>query len=140
MSQYKTEQKKAIFNFLAAHSEQAFTMDEIVEALQSDASLPAAPGKSTVYRIIPSLVEEGRVKRFVEGTSRHFRYQLVNKEHCDSHLHMKCLECGKLYHMEDGESEEIIHQIMEKHGFSVNEQNTVLMGCCENCHMSDKND
>ena len=76
-------------------------------------------------------MEEGSVKRFTEGHSRHFLYQLL--PHCGGHLHLRCSRCGKLYHMEDGESAAIIEEILARHHFAVDGADTVLPGCCENC-------
>ena len=78
-------------------------------------------------------VEEGRVKRFAKGHSRHFLYQLVSCTHCADHLHLRCTVCGKMYHMEDSESEEILREILTRHHFAVDEADAVLPGRCEAC-------
>ena len=127
---YQTEQKKALLDFLYTHSEEAFTVDELAEAM---ADWPSVPGKSTLYRLISQLVEEGRVKRFAKGHSRHFLYQLVSCTHCADHLHLRCTICGKMYHMEDSESEEILREILTRHHFAVDEADAVLPGRCEAC-------
>ncbi len=51
---------------------------------------------------------------------------------------MKCSVCGKLYHMEDAESEAFLWQIMRKHHFQVDEGNTVLFGQCEGCRLEEE--
>ncbi|MCI8584401.1 MAG: transcriptional repressor [Lachnospiraceae bacterium] len=133
MAQYQTEQKRILLAYLKAHSEEAFTIEELCERLKSEPAVVSPPGKSTVYRIMPRLVEEGLVKRFVEGNSRKFLYQMVCGAHCDSHLHMKCSVCGKLYHMRDEESEALFMQVMKRHRFQIDEGKTVLFGQCEGC-------
>ena len=130
---YQTEQKRILLAYLKAHSEEAFTIEELSERLKKEPAVSAAPGKSTVYRIMPKLVEDGLVKRFVKGNSRKFLYQMVCGEHCDSHLHMKCSVCGKLYHMEDEESESLLLRIRNRHHFQVDEARTILLGQCESC-------
>ncbi len=133
MAQYQTEQKRVLLAYMKAYSEESFTIEELCERLKQETALTAAPGKSTVYRIMPKLVEEGLVKRFVKGNGRKFLYQMVCGEHCDRHLHMKCSVCGKLYHMEDAESEALFWQVMRKHHFQLDEGRTVLFGQCEGC-------
>lgn len=133
MAGYQTEQKRILLAYLKAHSEEAFTIEELCERLRTEPVIPAPPGKSTVYRIMPRLVEEGLVKRFVKGNSRRFLYQMVCGEHCDSHLHMKCSVCGRLYHMEDEESAALLCQVMQRHHFQIDERQTVLFGQCEGC-------
>lgn len=132
-AQYQTEQRRILLAYMKAHSEEACTIEEWCERLKTEPALPAVPGKSTVYRIMPKLVEEGLVKRFVKGNSRKFLYQMVCGEHCSNHLHMKCSICGKLYHMEDEESEALLWQVMKKHHFQIDEGKTVLLGQCEGC-------
>lgn len=133
MARYQTEQKRIILAYMKAHSEEAFTIEELCRRLKEEPEITAVPGKSTVYRIMPKLVEEGLVKRFVRGNSRQFLYQMVCGEHCSRHLHMKCSVCGKLYHMEDTESEALFLQVMKKHHFQLDEGKTVLFGHCEGC-------
>ena len=132
---YQTEQKKALLAFLSSHQEEAFSIDGLAEAMAADPDLPAV-GKSTLYRLISQLVEEGSVKRFTKGHSRHFLYQLL--PHCAGHLHLRCSRCGRLYHMEDGESTMIIAEILSRHHFAVDGADTVLPGCCESCREEEK--
>lgn len=133
MARYQTGQKRILLAYMKAHSDQAFTIEELYEGMKEEPAVTAVPGKSTVYRIMPELVEAGLVKRFVKENSRKFLYQMVCGEHCDAHLHMKCSVCGKLYHMEDRESEELFLQVMKKHHFQIDEGKTVLFGQCEGC-------
>ncbi len=135
---YRTEQKRVLLAYMKAHSEEALPIEEWCERMRTETAAEAVPGKSTVYRIMPKLVEEGLVKRFVNGNSRKFLYQMVCGEHCGNHLHMKCSVCGKLYHMEDAESEAFLWQIMRKHHFQVDGGNTVLFGQCEGCRLEEE--
>ena len=129
MAHYQTAQKKLLLDFLREHSRQAFTIEELAAALEGREH---APGKSTLYRLMPLLVQEGRVKRFVRGTSRQFLYQMMG-ESCRTHLHMKCSICGQMVHMGHEESLELVRMIDKKYHFSVSEGDTVLFGLCENC-------
>ena len=133
MAHYQTEQRKMLLAFLKAHSDQAYTIDELWEAMKEEQSLEMVPGKSTIYRMMPWLVEERLVRRFVKGNSRSFVYQMICGEHCGSHLHLKCSVCWKLYHMGDRETENLIAEVFRRHHFSVDEEKTVLFGHCEDC-------
>lgn len=137
MANYATEQKKMLSDFLKEHAERAFSIDELIEALREQYGVHA-PGNSTVYRLILRLVEEGSVKRFVKGHSRHFLYQSVRDEHCHSHLHLKCTECGKLVHLDEQVSDALLHVIRTNSDFSVNEEETVLFGACASCQNGQK--
>jgi Fur family ferric uptake transcriptional regulator len=132
MAQYATEQKKMLVDFLREHHESSFSVDQIVlEMKKNDAQ--KVPATSTVYRLITKLVEEGTVKRFVRGHSRQFLYQIVDRDHCRSHLHLRCMDCGKLIHLNEKLSDELLDVIRSTSDFSVNEEETVLVGACSDC-------
>ena len=134
MAHYQTEQKRMLLEYLKMHSDRSYTIEELCDEMKKEKDASMIPGKSTIYRLMPLLVEEGQVKRFVKEGSRKFLYQMVCGDHCDSHLHMKCSVCGKLYHMEDEESEALLLNVMRKHRFHVDGGKTVLFGQCESCH------
>ena len=92
---YTTGKKEAIIAFLSENSAKAFTLEEIAAAITPDGK-----GRSTVYRIVAELLEEGKVHRYSDGKTRHCTYQYTGTE-CHSHLHLKCRECGKLIHLTD---------------------------------------
>ena len=135
MTGYLTQQKKSLLRFLTLHSERSFTVEEITEGMKEDGKGDSsrAPGRSTVYRLITRFVEEGTVKRFVRGHSRRFVYQIVSGERCNFHLHMKCTVCGKLFHLDEGVSDQLLHQIKKLCNFSISESDTVLFGVCDGC-------
>ncbi len=132
MSAYNTEQKKLLMDYLLKHGERAFSAEDIVIGLESDFGANA-PGKSTVYRLLPKLYEEGRVKRFVKRGCRKMLYQVVDSTRCHNHLHMKCLSCGKLLHMSDAVTNAIFNDIHDNTEFHMDRENTVLFGLCGEC-------
>lgn len=132
MAEYVTEQKLIIKKILEDNRDCAYTVEELMDKLQ--AVYPDnTPARSTVYRLITHLTEEGEVKRFVPKNSRKAAYQIVVGEHCDSHLHLKCMGCGKLFHLDEGISDELLDKVRSTSGFSVNEEETVLFGKCDTC-------
>ena len=135
MAQYATEQKKILIDFLREYRESSFSVEEIVAELQKIDG-EKVPATSTVYRLITKLVEEGTVRRFVKGHSRQFLYQIVDREHCRSHLHLRCMDCGKLFHLNEKLSDEVLDVIRATSNFSVNEEETVLLGACSDCSRS----
>ena len=128
MAVYKTRQKDSLLGYLSAHSERPLSIDEICEGL---AALPERPGRSTVYRLVNRLVEDGDVLRFEQD--KKFFYQMPGGAECHHHLHLKCTGCGKLLHMTHDQSERIIEAIYGSDGFSVSETETTLFGTCEDC-------
>ena len=62
---YNTERRHEIIALTASERERAFTAEEICGRLLNDGN-----GKSTVYRIISNLVNEGILKRISDGTRK----------------------------------------------------------------------
>ena len=131
---YNTIQRKIILDFLNSNKDKQFTVEEISEKLREEYNdIDEIPGKSTVYRIISKLVDEGTVKRFVKGKSRQFLYQISGCENQVTHLHLKCVECGKLFHIDTIISDKITNQILKTYNFNLDSEKTVLFGRCNNC-------
>ena len=130
MAEYKTEQKKILYDFLRENCESAYSIEEIVSLLEKKGT--ALP-KSTVYRLMTRLVEDSKVKRMSRGNSRTFTYQIIAGEHCHSHLHLKCIDCGKIIHMASTDSDILLSTIKKSNNFSVNEKETVIFGRCDVC-------
>ena len=124
---YNTEKRAAVISFLENNRSYAFTIDEIAERLSPDGS-----GKSTYYRLISKLVEEGAVKRISDEKTRHTTYQYLGDHGCDEHLHLKCKECGKLIHLDHETSHSVEEAIMQVGGFSIDE-GAILFGRCKGC-------
>jgi Fur family ferric uptake transcriptional regulator len=94
-----------------------------------------APGRSSVYRMLGTLCEEGTVQRFPAGTGENsFVYQHVgNHRSCHTHLHLHCTVCGTVTHLECKCSREITEHLMASHGFAVDAGRSVLYGTCTAC-------
>lgn len=131
MTGYHTAQKAMLLQFLSEHKDRAFTVEEVAQALQ--ARTADAPAKSTLYRLMQRLVEEHAVKRLVRGNSRSFVYQLVSDEHCHFHLHLKCSQCGKFLHLDEGLSREMREKVRAAASFFVSNEDTVFFGLCADC-------
>lgn len=126
---YHTAQKARLTAFLQQHADATFTAEELCEALAGE----QAVGKSTVYRLLPQLVAEGQVKRFSGEGRRRVLYQAVGCTHCDAHLHLKCTDCGRIIHLDDGASDAVLQRVLQSSAFSVDEKQTVLFGTCAAC-------
>lgn len=126
---YHTAQKEYLTEFLRTHADQAFTVEELNRRMQGE----HAPGKSTLYRLLPQLVEEGTVKRFVKDGSHKAMYQAVTCRQREAHLHLKCTDCGKLLHLDNDASTVVLRNVLRNSHFAIDEQQTVLFGKCGAC-------
>ncbi len=132
MAGYKTEQKKMLLAYLQANGKSAYGIEELAEGMRTMYG-ELSPGVSTVYRLMDRLVKEGTVKRFPKEQGRGFLYQIVAGRTCRKHLHLRCVSCGRLLHMEESLSEEISVRLLSVCGFSLKEEETVLSGVCKIC-------
>lgn len=133
MASYQTNQKKELIAFLEKNRDRAFTIEEIVQAMEADSQFSIAPGKSTIYRLMSALVENNIVKRFNTGTGRKAAYQIIGGKSCRSHIHLKCTYCGRLFHMSDEDSQVLTETIREKLSFSIDLTQTLIYGLCADC-------
>ena len=124
MTSYNTKQRSAVLGFYEKHSGEQYTIDELITGLGD-----SAPGKSTVYRLVGRLEEEGALRRFTrEGTSKAV-YQLAGAKCCSEHLHIKCLDCGLLIHLDHDAQDELTKST----GFVIDDGLSMLYGVCADC-------
>jgi Fur family ferric uptake transcriptional regulator len=138
MSNYNTEQKKLLLEFLQKNSDKSYTIDGIVEGIRSYAGKEAL-GRSTVYRLMTRLVDEKRVQRFAAESGRSFLYRIIAEDHCRNHLHLQCLGCGKILHLDRATSDALLEQVLAVKDFSISEEDTLLFGNCAECKYGGKN-
>lgn len=123
-SSYQTQQRRIVLGCFQNNCDRQLTADEVLALLGS-----SAPGKSTVYRVIKKLCEEGVLRRFaLEGSSKS-AYQLVGASCCSEHLHIKCTGCGMLLHLDKSAQDELTR----KTGFVIDDVRSMLYGKCEKC-------
>lgn len=125
---YNTEKRSELLGFLERNADRSFSLEEICASLTVDGR-----GKSTLYRQTARLVEEGFVSRIPVG-SRKFVYQYMDKRYCGEHLHLKCLDCGRLLHLDAGVSSTLEKSILEGEGFAL-DTGCILYGRCRECNL-----
>ena len=124
---YNTDKKNEIIAFFERNGEDTFTIEELCSLILKDGQ-----GKSTVYRIISGLVDEGTLRRIADVKTRRVSYQYIHKKECHEHLHLKCKDCGRLIHLDESISKTLGTKIFDSKGFVLDE-GTLLYGRCEGC-------
>ena len=128
--EYSTRQKRELLKFLKERSLQHFSVDEVVFEMQDRGE---KIGRSTVYRYLELLAEQGSVRKYqsVQGITQ---YQHVeNAANCDDHFHMMCSRCGNLMHVDCALMRSMSEHLMKDHGFMLDPRETILVGVCEKC-------
>ncbi len=128
---YNTVQKQKILEMLKANSHHHLNADEmlfILNAKQLNVS------RATLYRYLDVLVQTGEVRKYIFAEGEKACYQYIeDKNHCSSHFHLMCTECGKLIHLDCGKVAELINHIEEEHNFMVDPGRVVIYGICSDC-------
>ncbi len=124
---YKTEAREKILSFLSNNRDKSFTAKELLLKLENEGGK-----KSTIFRQLSSLSENGEIKRMTSDIGREVRYQYLGTKLCAEHLHLKCKGCGVLLHLDNELSRLFGDKLMENKGFSLDSK-SLIMGICGKC-------
>lgn len=128
-STYQTRQQDAVEALFQDSPDACFTAEEAYLALlKSGLDI----GKTTVYRTLSRLCQSGHLRKYAasqSGEAALFQYSPCR----ESHLHIRCVQCGALAHLHCEEVEAFTRHLTCHHGFSLDESQTILYGCCESC-------
>ncbi len=129
-SEYNTKQKQLLIEYLKNNSQKQFTIQQIAEEICAKSKI----GKSTVYRLISKLTDDGIIMRYVNDSNNKVVYQYVDINNgCNHHFHLKCSDCGRTVHLDNKEAESAILSILSKNEFCMDENKTMLFGKCREC-------
>lgn len=125
---YNTKQKQTLKDFFKNNKDKQYSINEITDTISQNNI-----GKSTIYRLIDKMTEEGSIRRF-RGEGKSVLYQYVGEHHeCDSHFHLKCVDCGLLVHLECDYMRNLNEHITTHHKFDIDTSKTILYGVCSKC-------
>ena len=61
-------------------------------------------------------------------------YQYIDEgRHCRDHLHLKCVRCGEIIHLDCHFMQEVQAHLLQEHGFVLQCEGSVLYGLCRRC-------
>ncbi|MCR5546129.1 MAG: transcriptional repressor [Lachnospiraceae bacterium] len=130
-NEYKTKSRNLIIEYLKAHSDERFTARDIVEALSKD---EASVNRSTIYRNLERLSQEGKLVRYKETDVAATCYQFSEgHEACHTHMHAQCEECGKIFHLKNDVFKSASKKLQSEYGLEIDYGKTVIMGICDDC-------
>ncbi len=124
---YMTSQRKALYETLEQHRDEALTAEQIMSFIGDGVS------RSAVYRNLASLEKQGAIKRTAAPGSNTVMYRYTGSDTCRNHLHLECSECGNTYHLNVPATAALINDVMQDASFQVDSSSTVLYGICEKC-------
>lgn len=127
---YNTKQREWLSAFWKKHLDQAFTAKQIAEQLS--ATDAARISLSAVYRNLAAMEEEGLLRASVREGSREKRYQFVGASACQNRLHLSCVSCGQISHLDPAAMAKVDRAIATS-GFALLHDQTTLYGTCTAC-------
>lgn len=129
---YNTRGKTLIFEIFKSNPSCQFTTEQIIDKINEESGEKIA--KSSVYRIIGRLCEDGTLRRFRDDSDSNYLYQYTGGScECKDHFHMKCTGCGMVFHLHCADVEVWRSHITDEHGFLIDCGKSVLYGVCEKC-------
>ena len=130
-NQYHTKQRELVRGALLASAGRHVTAEDI-ELLLRERGTPV--GRSTVYRHLSALVEEGGARKYITEEGAPACYQHIDcGPACNANCHLKCSVCGALLHVECPSLEAAARELSDRYSFEVDSAKTVLYGRCGGC-------
>ena len=130
---YQTAGRTALEVFFKEHPDKQFTAEELHQAVCKQTQT----GKSSVYRHISQLCESETVRSFYNKDRQCNLYQYIGEAcTCRDHLHEKCIQCGKIEHLDCHISSDFIEHLQKEHGFTLQCNQTILYGICAECRQN----
>ena len=129
--EYVTKTRNLILKYILDHKNNQFSATDISDFMQVE---NCQINLTTVYRNLDKLTEEGTLIRYKYADDNCCMYQYAgDSDKCQHHLHMKCQNCGKIFHLECDFMNEISKHLLEDHGFILDCKGSVMIGSCEDC-------
>lgn len=127
---YRTKLREALLELFSHHPSESLTARRAYEELA-----PSFENLSitSVYRNLDRLVEEEILVRATTEDGRGATYLWGEGGSCYNHLHMQCVTCGRVLHLDCGDTEHYIRHLAEEHGFRLLCGKTTLVGLCRAC-------
>jgi Fur family ferric uptake transcriptional regulator len=132
-TRYSTRQGEAIEAYLRSLGGQHVTAEQVA---QHFAGPEQSIGRTTIYRNLKRLEQEGKLRRFTLGGQEGACYQYLapgEAAACADHFHLRCERCGTLMHLSCTELDAISAHVQQKHGFRIDPLKTIFYGVCADC-------
>lgn len=131
-----TRSKTLILQCLESLDGKHITAEELFDLLKKK-NTPVA--KSTLYRFLSQLEQDGLVKKYFVGENSCACYQFVGKNsNCREHFHLLCRQCGEVTHFENPSLENIIKSLDSDNDFLIDIKDSPFYGTCKTCMRKDK--
>ena len=122
---YSTDHKKALIDLFSNNQDKIYSANNLINEFNGKIN------KATIYRQLLSLEGENIIRKTYNEKTNTYEYQYARD--CFNHLHLRCIKCGKIIHLECKEVLEFITHIENEHEFKVDLYQSTLSGYCNKC-------
>lgn len=134
--EYKTKSRKLILEYLIEQKEHMVSISDIENYLEKQGE---KVNISTIYRYLDKLEAEKKVMKYQDEGGKKAVFQYIEEDQvCHQHLHMQCVKCGRVIHLDCGFMEEIFGHMQQHHHFRLQCSGSILYGICEECEKKEK--
>ncbi|MDO5590178.1 MAG: transcriptional repressor [Lachnospiraceae bacterium] len=135
---YTTKTRTEILEYLKQNWSVTVSVSDIKKHLEEK---EIKANTTTIYRYLDKLLAEHVIIKYADKGMERAVYQYSGETgHCVTHLHLKCVKCGKIFHLDCGFMDEIRDHLMKNHHFRLLCEGDLLHGICGDCdkEMKDK--
>ncbi len=87
-----------ILNYLIMNKDRAVHVSDIIAYMEKE---KCTVNKTTVYRYLDKLAAEKMLMKYVADKGEKAGYQYVEQNSkCQEHLHLQCMSCGRVIHLD----------------------------------------
>jgi Fur family ferric uptake transcriptional regulator len=131
---YNTKARQEILDYLKKCWASTVSAAEILQHLK-DNGMSVNP--TTVYRYLDKLCSDHIIIKYATVKGKKSVYQLSGPgQHCSEHLHLKCVRCGRIIHLDCGFMDELKNHLQGQHNFQLQCEGNMLYGVCNDCSSS----
>ena len=131
MQGYSTPSRKRILEYLEKNKNRTVTAADIENYLIEK---ECAVNKTTIYRFLDKLIIEKKIVKYAAEKGKKATFQYIEDgHHCEKHLHLQCIKCGRIFHLECEFMDEIAAHIQSEHGFFIECKRSIIYGTCREC-------
>ena len=129
--EYQTKSRQMILDYLIRNKDRAVHVSDIIRHMDQE---ECSVNKTTVYRYLDKLCAEHIVIKYPDLNSDKAVFQFAGEEKkCTEHLHLKCIRCGKVVHLDCDFMDEFKEHLYKDHGFRLHCSGDMLHGICQDC-------
>lgn len=143
---YMTPSRRAVIALFRSHPHRRFTAEQVCTLVcQLNEEGTALLGKSTVYRQLARLCQQGQLTRTTDtdgpssGGAVHVYQYAAPDGRGESAFRLQCRRCGRITPLDCEQADALVAHLRDHHGFAP-AGDTVLRGVCRDCQKNQKED